>query len=266
MGLIAFSRGRWDDALRVWDQAHALNVAHYGPDHVEVAITLNNRGVVLMERGEADAALSAHQAALAIRERQLGKRHILVGHSLREIASVRRQQFEATRDEALLDEALTLDQRARSIAEAAFQTPHPEIAFAINCVALDLHKLGRLREAEEHHVSALAMYRSYYSKPNADIVRSLLNLGRVQLQRGRLDEARSSFDKAIRMSDQLGTPRTVHVGRALDGLGEVFQAEGKVAKAVAYFEDAIEVFEDVLGTDAPTTRNTAAKLTSLLGF
>jgi Tetratricopeptide repeat len=62
-----------------------------GPESPDVAMSLNNLGLVLTDLGELPAARDAFARALTIRETRLGPNHPDTGTSMNNLAAVRRE-------------------------------------------------------------------------------------------------------------------------------------------------------------------------------
>ena len=90
---------------------------------------------------------------------------------------------------------------------------------------------------------------------------SQLNLGKVLLVEGRLDEARPLLEEvaeAWRRSDHPG------LAHPLFSLGELARAQGRLDDAIEYLREALDIRQDQLGPDHPDTVNTRDALQSAL--
>ena len=67
--------GDLDGAGKAYQRALAIDEKAFGPDHPNVAIRVNNLGMVLKDLGDLDGARKAYQRALAIFEMVLGADH-----------------------------------------------------------------------------------------------------------------------------------------------------------------------------------------------
>ena len=66
-GLQKASEGEWFDALACWENALEIRIHLLGPNHVDVASTLNNQGIAWGKIGRYDEALESLNQALQIR-------------------------------------------------------------------------------------------------------------------------------------------------------------------------------------------------------
>jgi tetratricopeptide (TPR) repeat protein len=92
-----------------------------GPDHPDVATSLNNLAALYRAQGHYEEAAPLYQRALAIRERVLGPDHPDVATSLNNLAFLYQAQGRYA-------EAEPLYQRALAICEEVLGPAHPRVA------------------------------------------------------------------------------------------------------------------------------------------
>jgi tetratricopeptide (TPR) repeat protein len=86
LGIVASSKGDMENAIAFYSRALEIREKNLGPDHLEVAATLNRLGATyafLQRNEEAETAL---RRALSIRELKLGERNRLTGQSYSNLA------------------------------------------------------------------------------------------------------------------------------------------------------------------------------------
>ena len=100
--------GKYARAVVVAKQALQVAEQNVGPDHPDVATSLNNLAEIYRAQGDYARAEPLHKRALAIREKALGPDHPHVATSLENLAAL----YRATKRSA---EAEALEQRAARI-------------------------------------------------------------------------------------------------------------------------------------------------------
>jgi len=145
-----------DDAGRYWEaeksvkRSLAISEKALGPDHPEVATTLNNLAGLYESQGRYDEAEPLYQRSLAIKEKALGPDHPEVATTLNNLAVLYYQQGE-------YEKAAQAFERILSIFEKALGPDHPNLAVAMSNYAVILGKLGRDDEAAQWTVKAEAI-------------------------------------------------------------------------------------------------------------
>jgi tetratricopeptide (TPR) repeat protein len=122
-------------------RALAITEASYGPDHPNVATSLNNLAGLLRATNRLAEAEPMYRRALAITEASYGPDHPDVAIRLNNLALL----LKATNR---LAEAEPMYRRALAIDEACYGPDHPNVAIDLNNLALLLQTTNRLAEAE----------------------------------------------------------------------------------------------------------------------
>ncbi|XP_046856557.1 uncharacterized protein LOC124449659 [Xenia sp. Carnegie-2017] len=82
LGLLYHDTGKYSEAKNHLEKALEIRKQSLGPNHVDVAASLNNLGVMYDKTGNYDKAIEFHEKALKIQEQSLGPNHIDVAASL----------------------------------------------------------------------------------------------------------------------------------------------------------------------------------------
>jgi len=185
-GLVAYNRGRFDEAAGLLGSALARWRAIAGDDSAEVARTRSSLGSVARAQGRLDEARTEHEAALAIDRRRLGDRHPAVARDLHNLAGVLRLGDD-------LDGALARYREALAIEREALGDDHASTGLTRNSIGLVLMAQGKLDEAQ----AELEQARTILERAgNGERALALHNLGLIAQARGRHREALRWFDDA----------------------------------------------------------------------
>jgi tetratricopeptide (TPR) repeat protein len=106
-----------------------------GPEHIDLALTLNNRGSALRELGRFADARASHERALAIREAKLGVDHPDVAATVDNLGLLARAQGHPAA-------AVPLHERALAIWTKSYGERHEKIARALTDLVGALGELG----------------------------------------------------------------------------------------------------------------------------
>jgi tetratricopeptide (TPR) repeat protein len=134
-GAYLWARAEFAQARQLLERALAIREAELGPDHCDVAASLDNLGTALADLGDLPAARTYHQRALVIFEAQLGPTHPDTATSLHNLGLL-------LADLGDLPAACTYHQRAQDILEAQLGPTHPATVKARQNLAGVLGALG----------------------------------------------------------------------------------------------------------------------------
>jgi WD40 repeat protein/DNA-binding SARP family transcriptional activator len=121
LAAILDARGRHREAQEPLRQALSILESVLGPDHYEVAVTLDTLGAIARRAGDSAGAVAAYERALGIKRRVLGGGHSDVAVTLNELGAL---YLEADR----FEEAEAALSRALAILERASERTDPELA------------------------------------------------------------------------------------------------------------------------------------------
>jgi serine/threonine-protein kinase len=153
--------------------------------------------------------------------------------------------------------AVELLDRGRRQAEGLNQDPQMQADLKETLGSIYL-KLGKLDLAEPLLVSALAARRKDATE-QSKIADSLVALGMLRREQGRLDEAEAMMRQALEIAQQQPASSAPALARAWNGLGAVLETRGKYGEALTVLESARRLRP--AGADATT--NTADNLFEL---
>lgn len=145
----AYVAKRLDEAARRAEDSLRLAERAFGPDHPNVAVSLNNLVMALEGAGEHSRLEALLTRALAIRERTLGPTHPDVGKSLTNLGRLKHFQRRYAEAEPLYQRALAVQEEA-----AGGQTNGSAVANALHDLAVlyrdqqEYEKAGRCLKRE----------------------------------------------------------------------------------------------------------------------
>jgi tetratricopeptide (TPR) repeat protein len=297
-GSYLWGRTELRQARQLLERALAIREARLGPDHLEVAQSLNDLGSVLRELGELATARTHLERALAIREAQLGPDHPDVADSVANLGLVLGNQGElaAARDahqralairqarlgpdharvgQSLSNLGFVLRELGESLAarevlehaliirEARHGPDHPRMANSLSNLGLVLHDLGELPAARDAHQRALAIRETWLGSDHRDTAYSHTNLGAVQRELGELPTARNHHERALAIFEARVGPDSPDVAICLDNLGLVLVDLGELPAARAAFARALAIRKARLGPDHLDTLNSMNHLAAV---
>jgi tetratricopeptide (TPR) repeat protein len=246
-------RAEYIAAERLLLRALAIHEKVLGPNHLDVANTLNRLTRVYWGEGRYAEAESVCTRALAIRENASGAEDLDVAESLNNLAVLSLEQ-------GRYEEAETRYQRALAIREKTLGPDDPVIAYSLNNLANAYAVQGRYAEAEPLHFRALAIREKAHGDDHPDVGYSLSNLGNLNADQGRHAEAEKFHTRALAIWEKTLGPDHPQVSHALGSLASSYANQGRYAEAEALHLRALAISEKTLGPEHP---NVAQNLNDL---
>lgn len=225
----------------------ALSAAEkaFGPDHPNVATSLNSLALLYDTQGQYERAEPHFMRALEIRERTLGPEHPTVATSLYNLAALYSTQGKYVQAEPLY-------KRSLAITEKILGKDHPDVASTLNDLATLNHKMGRYDLAEPLYERSLAIVEKARGPEHLDVAMRLNNLAELYRTQGQYVQAEAYFQRALAISEKaLGRDHS-DVATNLNNLAHLYANQGKYAQAELLFNRSLAISEKVLGPDHPT--------------
>jgi serine/threonine-protein kinase len=177
-------------SIAAFERALAVRERSLGPDHPEVASTLEGLGLALDGAGDSARAVTVFERVLAIREKTLGPDHPLTADALENMgcALVRARR---------LDDAGPILKRALTLQEKAHGASHPELDESLYCLGELALARGKPDEAMPVLEHALALHGAM-REPFIEIAlaEALSHLGRDPSRARELAErAKARFER-----------------------------------------------------------------------
>lgn len=208
------SLGQFDKADEQLELALARRREMLGDDHAETAQSLNALALLRRDQGRLDEADALLREALRIRVNQFGQESLPVAQCMQNLASVQAAKGN-------LDAAWELIQRAFHARQAILGADHPDSAMCGFQLAELARRRGELAVALQVHEDVLRIREQILHPEHPDIARSLLAVGRIQLESNRPRQAWPPLKKGY---DQLLANLGCSHHRAIEALKDLKKA------------------------------------------
>ena len=242
LGRIYRRLGIYDKAQPLLEQALASGNAGFHGDHVDVAQTLHDLGVVLADKGDYASAAPRLEQALAMRRRLLGYDHADVAVTLSELGRV-------YQDLGLNQRAEPLQREALRIRRAVLGEDHRETAVSLSDLASVLRLNGDLAGAEALLTRCLEMNRRTRGEIHPNTSATLHDLALIAAARQDTAGAETMLRHALDIARKTLGERHPVVATTLNSLSHVLVAQGRTDEAAAALQDALAIARPALGSD-----------------
>jgi tetratricopeptide (TPR) repeat protein len=223
-----YNQGRYSEAIPLAQRALAIQEKALGPDHPDVALSLNN--LAELYRAQNADAEPLYKRSLAIDETALGPNHASVTGTLNNLGALYQAQGRYAEAEPLL-------KRSLAIKERAFGPDHPNVALSLNNLG-ELYRIqGHYADAEPLLKRSLAINEKAFGPEHPNVAFSLNNLASLYVAQGRYSEAEPRYLRSLAIWEKsLGSDHP-NVAISLNNLGLLYQAQGRIAEAEQFYVD-----------------------------
>jgi tetratricopeptide (TPR) repeat protein len=217
IGLVLNAKGRVREAEPLIRRALVIHEVALGPDHPQVAATLNNLANLFQDKGRYAEAEPLYRRALAIYEASLGPNYPGVATGLNNLAQL-------LVDTGRFAEAEPLMRRALDTYVSAFGEDHPAVALSLSNLATLLQIENRPAEAEPLYRRALEIREKSLGPEHPSVATILNNLANLLRDTNRLAEAEPLYRRVIAIFEKsLGSDHPSAV-RARDNIAALASA------------------------------------------
>jgi serine/threonine-protein kinase len=231
-GDLAAARFRFDEALRLHDQALALRQS-LDRAHPDLAESHGKRAFVLRRMHRNEEALAAFAEALAIFRVFFDNAHPRVALTLRWQATTLADCGRLKEARALLEEVLKMQQQAPAAAEA----PGADQELTLRELGRVHYMLGEYEVAADYAAQALSR-----AVPGKEAGAATMR-ARALLRLGRLAEARAAAELAQESCRKLLGPQSPEYAEAAFWLASTLLLQGDVAQALRLHSEVLAIRE-----------------------
>jgi CHAT domain-containing protein/Tfp pilus assembly protein PilF len=246
-------KSREPETRAMAEQVIALKEELLGPDHVDVAESLTNLGVIEFILGDHKSSQASWERALAIRERTLGPEDPGVAQLLNNLANL----YTNIGD---LAKAREFNARALEIREQVLGPEHALVAQSLNNLAILLTESGDYAQALPLLERSLEIKAKQMGTEHPKYAESQLALARALAETGDYDRALPLFQQAEQTLEQTLGPAHPKVGAALNNHAEILRKGRRYDEARPLYERALKIYEDAYGPDHPTVASYVGNL------
>lgn len=151
----------------------------------------------------------------------------------------------------LYNKAEVLLQKALQARKNRLPRNHPDIADALNSLALLYENQGRYAEAEPLYRRSLAMREKTFGPDHANVADSLNNLAILYNDQGQYATAEPLYRRSLNIREKALGSEHPDVAASLNNLAELYREQGKYTEAEPLYRRSLEIREKTLGPDHP---------------
>jgi tetratricopeptide (TPR) repeat protein len=243
-GIYLLVHGQPEQAQPILERALHITEATYGPDHPEVAKSLNNLAMTLRTLGQAAQAQILLERALIINLDNYGPNHPEGATTLSNLAL-------ALKSLGHLAQAQRLLERSIVITEDHYGPDHPDLAGRLNNLAMLFQDLEQPEKALPLLEQALTIARAVYGPNHHHVATTVNNLGLAYQQTGQHARAQPMLEQSLAITRHNYGPGHPEVAQRLHNLAMLLEGREQPAQALPLFEEALRIAEASYGPEHP---------------
>ena len=248
------SAKKWGDAEKHAKEALEIVRALPGERPLAAAPALN-----ALATATAGAGKRAEAKAQAEELRSLGRAHRGAGTKEEREAAAKAETdallalilVQTTGDEADSKQIEPLARERLELLKARFGDRHPEVANALNDVALGQMYAGDLASAERTYLEAIEMDIALLGEDHPEVASARENLGNVYARQGRFDKTAALLETVLASRRRALGDDSEPVARTLANVATVHKLAGNLPAAEKAYPEAIERLTKKLGPEHP---------------
>ena len=215
-------------------------------DPLTVAGLQNTLGESLTTLGDGPLAIELLSKSRAIRETQLGLKHLDTLTTINNLAAAYLSAGE-------LNQALSLFEQALTTMQAEFGPDHLDALSATSNLAMAYQTAGRMDQALPLFEQVLVKFKIKQGLDHLDTLAAMNNLAHAYKITGRFDKALPLYEETLkRLKATLGADH-FNTLNTTNNLGKAYLEFGQLGKALTLLEHALDKRREKLGSDHPLT-------------
>jgi len=233
IGVVYRMLGMTAESETITTDALAIRRRALGPEHLDVAQSLDHLGQLARDRSRYDEAAQFHRDALAIQRKGLRPKDPAIAESLTNLGL-------ALRDLGKYDDAVPLVEEAIAIRRETVGPEHTDTLTSLNALGSIRDNTGRFADAERLYGEVLSTRRRLLPADHPLVAGSIEDLAGVLSRDGKLTEAETMFREALAIRRKILDPNhpdltatKVSLSRTLRNQGRLDDAEPLMREALA---------------------------------
>ncbi len=231
LGRTYLGLGQFESAEKYLKSALEIRLALFPRKSLEVALSLNNYGKLLTEKGDLNRAEPLYLESLKTLRELLGNKSLTVAEVLENVGYLSGLK-------ARYEESMRFYEEELAIRKAHFGENHPDVARTMGKLGNILTVLDRRDVAEPLHRQSLRILRKLHGREHPDIISSIFNLvGTIYLTHA--EEAEALSRESLAMCRKILGEEHTDTAWSLYNLSWVLINAGKNAEAEHYAREAL---------------------------
>lgn len=139
--------------------------------------------------------------------------------------------------------------RSVAIREELLGKEHPDVAIALNNLAMVIYTQGRYVEVEPLHLLSLKIRENAFGAEHPDVAATLNNLASLYRSQGRYPEVEPLYRRSLKIREETLGKEHPDVAQSLNNLASFYDSQGRGAEAEPLLKRSLLIWEKVFGKE-----------------
>jgi tetratricopeptide (TPR) repeat protein len=246
-------------ALVNYEDALKLYRAKYKTGHCLIATTLNNMGLVLMQKQGFSEALIFFEEALQIRKEQLGEDHADVGQIWHNLGLVH-GKLALQKGHSSLFQAIECFKQALRIRLPCHGQVNLEVSYTWNNLGIAYKSLNDYDNAIGCFVKVIQIREKLLGCDHVEVGNANHNLGNLYAKAGNFSKALEAYEASYKTSLHTYGHNHLSIANTLHNMGNVYYRMGNKEKARDLYREALKIRDSNLSSSENSKADLANSL------
>jgi len=256
LGRALRDQGQRGEAARLHERAFALR-KQLVDEPLELAESHQSLAMLANWNADTETAIREFQAAIAIRERELGPQSGRMPALLHGLGMTYFEAGDADKGTATIEQALAL---TRSV----FGDDHHGVGYCLSMLGTIAADAGDRATAERHYREAQRVFAAFYGARSREVATQIHNLGSLHRDVGDFAKALERFEQALEIRAEVLVDNDPDFGRSYVSIAGALQGLQRFDEARQQYQRAVDAYSASLGDPHPETQATLRHYVQLL--
>ena len=238
--------GRFEEAIRLWEQVLEVRERVLGPEHLDTLGTRSNLAGGYRDAGRFEETIRLWEQVLEVRERVLGPEHLDTLASRNNLAA-------GYTDAGRFEDAIRLDEQVVEVRERVLGPEHPSTLRSRNNLAVDYRDTGRFEDAIRLDEQTLEVSERVLGPEHPETLISRSNLAIGYGAAGRTEDGIRLDEQVLEVRERVLGSEHPDTLTSRSNLAIDYRIAGRIEDATGLDEQVLAVRERVLGPEHPDT-------------
>ena len=237
-------KAEYNNAIQILEKTLETGLNILGNDHLKVAGTYNNIGVVSWMAGNYEKALQNYHRSLTIMLNILSENHQYVATSYNNIGLVYNEKGE-------YNKAMEYYNKSLSIRLKSLGRKHPDVAQSYNNMGIIYKEKGDYYTALEYYGQSLYVWSKALGPEHPNVAANYNNIGMVYREIGDYGKSLEYCKKSLSIWLKSLGSKHPRVATCYNNIGVVYHDKGDYDKALQYYNQSLSIKLQALGLKHP---------------